>query len=119
WRDEAGALLVRRQRDGAGGVDRGLCRRRREDDEPDRTGEISVPARLPDVGVSAGVRGLCDSRGPVAVSYLGADGSRGGANGGFDVARKRGDEAGSVWLFARGDDVVSPRIGGLEFWSDG
>jgi NADH-quinone oxidoreductase subunit M len=72
------------------------------------------PHRLPDVGVPAGVCGLRDSRGHVAVSHLGADRSRGRADRCFDVARGRGDEAGRVWLLARGDDVVPGRIGGVE-----
>ncbi len=71
--------------------------------------KFSVPARLPNVGVPAGVRGLRDSRGHVAVSHLGADRSRGRADGGLDVARRRGDEARRLRLSARGDDVVPGR----------
>ena len=86
-----------------------------QDDERAGTGEVSVPARLPDVGVPAGVRRLRHPGRPVAVPHLGADRPRGGADGGLDAAGGRGDEAGRLRLPARGDDAVSARAGAWGF----
>ena len=66
-----------------------------------------VAGEFPDVGVPAGVYRLRDSRGPVAVSHVGADRPRCRADGCFDAAGWRRDEARRVRMSARGDGVVS------------
>ena len=71
--------------------------------------KVSFPVGVSALGVSAGVRRLCDSRGHVAVSHLGADRSRRRADRRFDAARRRGDEARRLRLPARGDGVVPRR----------
>ena len=69
--------------------------------------QVRFPAEFPALGVPAGVRRVRDPGGHVAVSHLGADGSRGGADRGVDAAGRGGDEAGRVRLPAGGDDAVS------------
>ncbi len=109
-RDETGALLVRGQRHGARGNRRGVCRVRREKHEPPRTREISLPGIISILGVPAGVHRFCDSRGHLAVSHLGADRPRGRADGGFDAARRCGDETRCVRGVAGGDDALPAGI---------
>ena len=73
---------------------------------------IPFPRRFK-LGVSAGVHRLRDSGRHVAVSHLGADRSRGGADGGLDAAGRRGDETGRLRRVARGDDFVPAGTGGV------
>ena len=75
----------------------------------DRIVESRFSHRVSTLGVSAGVCRLCDSRGHVAVSHLGADRPRRRADRRFDAARRRGDEARRLRLPARGDGDVSRR----------
>ena len=58
-------------------------------------------------GLSAGVCGVWNFGRLVAISYMGSDGPRGCTNGGEYVVGRRGDEAGRVWVLARGDWIVS------------
>ena len=67
----------------------------------------NLPVKLPDVGVSAGVCRVWDPGRPVAIPHLGAHGPRGCADRRFDAAGRRGDEAGRLWMPARGDRTVS------------
>ena len=70
---------------------------------------LSFSVTFSDVGVSAGVCWLWNSRRSLAVPHLGAHRSRRGAHGCFHAACRRGDEAGRLRLLARGHDVVSAR----------
>ena len=78
-----------------------------------RAGACRTFAALPDVGVSADVCRVRNSRGLVAVPHLGPDRSRGRANRCIHAAGRRGHEAGRIRLPARGHGVVSARDGSV------
>src|SRR5271168_4492537 len=110
-RHETRALLVCRQRDGADWIDRGICGGRRLDDGSGTARSISISYSFSDVGVSAGVCRLWNSRGPLAIPHLGAHRPCRRTDGGFHVARRCGDEAGCLWMLARRDGVISTWAG--------
>ena len=68
-----------------------------------------LPGELPDVGLPAGLHGLCHPGRHVALPHLGADRPRGSAHRCFHAAGRRGDEAGRVWLPARRDRPLPAR----------
>src|SRR5204863_4147125 len=89
-----------------------LCERPLVRPEPARAVSIFIATAI--VGVPRFVSWLLRARWHLAVAHLGANWSRGCADGGLDVASRDRDETRRLRRIARGDESFSARIPHVE-----
>ena len=73
--------------------------------------QFPFPAAFSNVGVSISVCRIWNLGRLMAIPHLGSHGPCRRTNRGVNAARRRGDEAGRIWLFASSYDAVSTRAG--------